>query len=197
MAPVPYTPNGRLDLLYSVNTLSHRATFPVDITPVGGGFEIVGVLGSTVNAPPLTIADMAWTLISAFYPNTVLTPGWVLYSRTGLAFTPVDSGSASGGPGTNGAGVNLGTQLTFTFADDVNHRVNHMLFETSYPAPGKSIVNATPASFAAYIASLDTPSGAATNLCDYVHSRGDGIISRSLRWTNTLSRAVRKRRGLA
>jgi len=196
MAPVPYTPNGRLDMIYFVNTLEHRLQLPVNYSGGPGTYSIDPANGTDPAKTPTQVIDLVWTLVSALYHTSVLTPGWTLYQRVGNAFVPIDTGSASGGPGTSSTTPFLGTQLSFTFADLANHRSNFYLFETSNPAPGKSIINTTPSSFAALISSVIAGGGGA-NIGDYRKSRGDSIVVRPLRWTNTLSRAVRKRRGLA
>lgn len=196
MAPVPYTPNGRFDLIYFVAGLEHRLQCPVNYSGGPGTYTIDPANGTDPAKTPTQFADLLWTPMSAMYPTSVLTPGWTLYQRVGLAFVPIDTGSATGGPGTNTSPAALGTQLSFTFADLGNFRSNFYIFETSFPAPGKSITNTTPAAFTTLIASI-IGGGGGSHIGDYRKSRGDSLVIRSLRWTNTLSRAVRKRRGLA
>lgn len=194
MPPTPITATGKIRIQLNVQTLTHFIDFFCGIDLTSTPPKVFTLPGPSVSAQ--TICDWIWTTLSALYPSVVLTPTFVLYQKVGGGYIPVDSGTGTGGPGTNTNPSALTTLLTFTFRDGNNKLVRVGVPESSYSAPGREGVNATPTQFANFIASI--LNGAAGNIGGFMQSRDAQPLpfGRALLWTNSLSRHTRKRRGL-
>lgn len=196
MAPVPYSTSGRLDLIYVVAGLTHKAQFPVDIEDTGGGVFAISNRRTLTPDTPLVVSNLIWNSIKAFYPTTVVTPNYVLYRRSGIAFIPVDSGATTAGPGTNPGVAEAASQLTITFRDLPNHIARHMWFETALVPPQKNGTSPTNPALQAYIDSVDSV-GTPPFIGDNVMSRGDNAIKRNTGWVVSLNRRIRRNRSFA
>lgn len=196
MAPTPWNPSGRLDIVYGVDGLVHRTRFPVNTSNTTGPWLIEDFNTGAFDGNPGTIASQIWSFAQGWYPTSVAAPAWQLYQKSGISFIPVASGTVTGTGGTNTNPYAKCSEFTITFKDAANKLFKSVWLETVYGAPQKSIVNATPLSVANYIIEI-IRAGGSPQIGDYVRGRSGYVITRNLRWTVTLNRKLRRSRDLA
>jgi hypothetical protein len=195
MAPIPYTPNARLQLAYVVSPFSHKANFPVRWNGSDSLPKLWSHSAVDYTNDPQDLATQIWSFAKAFFPASVLAPGWTLYSYVSGDFIPVTDGAATGGVGTNTNPEQSCGQLSITFKDEFNQRFNSYWFETCAIVPNKGPVGAYNIvnDYAADVLDYNTFGSIGNSLV----SRGDGKIIVAKNFTSDLNRALRKRRGFA
>jgi len=195
MPITPITPTGRLEIKYSIYTLTHSPSFFVDLVQDGGSGDYVCVRPSGLNPlTPLQVAQRIWDLMRELLADDVLAPTYEAFLRVENAYVPVSSGTLVGG-GTSTSQPSFCSGLTVSFADVENYRGKTVVFENQYTTPAKLGVSVLgPLVDAWYQAHVDTYTEG--GFADYIRTRNGLQPYRLISWTNTAWASIRSERGL-
>lgn len=194
MPPTPYTPDGKLRTTYIVGGITHHYDVPVNIGSEAGNDSTIINYQPAQPYPGIQEAgDAIWDLVRVFYTNTVAAPLYTLFKRDVNIFIPLGSEAATNA-GASATAYSPCTQMTFTFRDDLQYLFKLVLMETINPAPNHGLPS-SPASVVDVFEGF-TLATAGLEPHDFVRSLADNPISRSLFWTVSDNRKLRRARGL-
>lgn len=195
MAPQPYTASGRLTLEIAISGLVHKMRLPCDLHAPGSSPQTLTVFvggGGFVLAS--TAAQQLWTLLQPFYNTAIAPPTYVVEQNSGGVFVPLESAALSGN-GTNSGANQLCSFFTMTFKSAANHKLKFVMPEhivgaletLTYPT-GNSSLDALLLDF--------TVTTGASDIGNWVRTRGDERITRIIKATNSYNKRIRRSRHL-
>lgn len=195
MAPTPITPNARVSWYITVNALVHRLSMYVNATGTPGSMVIIDNQPGAPNFTLQQAADTVWNLVRPLYQLSVNCNTAALELYSAGAYAQDSTVTPTNPAGTNGAGIVIAGEATYTFKDDTNRRVNLVLLETCIAAPAKQGYAAMSAAEKALIDSMRI-STLGGDIRDLQRSRGDHTVNRFIFKTTTYNRRLRRKRGL-
>lgn len=193
---LPYVATAKMELGISVPSLFHRMHFPTNFTFVGGNPLLISHTSGLYTVNPQTWVDAIWSTLKAVYNTAIGAPTWILFETSGTTFIPIASGIASGGAGTNVHATQYAGQLSMTFKDVSNKRLNLYAMEPAFAVPDKSTQSGFANAMGTFMAQCLPPAGAGS-IWDSLVSRSGNAVARQLAWTLDLNSRLTRERHVA
>lgn len=154
MPITPISANGLLRMHVEVTSQPHDINFYVELNdPASEDYSIVKNTPLIGTMDAQDCADILWSYLRGWWPNTVAAASWTLLERNGNIYIPREAGGTTGA-GNNAGAAFLTSQYTITFRDPDQHEMRIQLPEVSFTPPSKDPANSVGGFQATFIADV-------------------------------------------